>query len=185
MVSGMITIVCFPQPLFAHQLRHKSFHLYADEPLPAREWKRTLDHAYQLAGRSELHDPSYNFNVFLAYGNVYNTIDDLLGKGPAARATAGNIIFKIPVDIAHDLTIGERNRASFTQLLAHEMVHNLQAHRFGMLKFNPLRHPPMWKLEGYPEYISRMDMLRSESYSFKKEVFRYKRLVEQSVNSFV
>ncbi len=43
----------------------------------------------------------------------------------------------------------------------------------------------MWKLEGYPEYISRQNMLKSSDYSLRFEIDRYKELEKNSKDGFV
>ncbi len=44
---------------------------------------------------------------------------------------------------------------NYTQLLAHEEIHCLQFHKFGLWKSNPIAKVPEWKWEGYPEYVAR------------------------------
>lgn len=65
------------------------------------------------------------------------------------------------------------------------MIHNLQVYRSGLFNFSPLKHPPLWKLEGYPEYIARQSKLMSENYSLKSEVQRYEALSSASDNGMV
>src|SRR5688572_23748761 len=89
-VSGLIIIVFFPEPLFAHSLEHGQFNVYANQPID-NEVKIILDDAMSLVKESELYDPSYTFDVFLSYNTFFNTIDDwFLGHGPSARATDNN-----------------------------------------------------------------------------------------------
>lgn len=52
------------------------------------------------------------------------------------------------------------------------MVHCLQAHKYGMWQFNPIRHPEMWKLEGHPEYVARQKSSDPNG-SLKKEIERF------------
>ena len=67
----------------------------------------------------------------------------------------------------------ENSIVNLTELMAHEMVHILQADKYGLLNFSPLKHPPMWKLEGYPEYVARSAYLNGENYDLRKEVQRF------------
>jgi hypothetical protein len=171
-VSGLITLTIFPQNLFAHEIKHEKFRVYSDQIVDKAELRLILNNAYSLVAKSELFDSEYEFKIFLAYGNIFNKIDDLQGKGPSARATAGNIIIKVPIDIESNLAMSSISRINLTELIAHEMIHNLQANRYGLWNFSPIKHPPLWKLEGYPEYISRSKLREDKSYNLASEIQR-------------
>jgi hypothetical protein len=184
-ITGICTLIFFPQPLFAHKLEYQAVKVYSDTELVAGDWEPALKKAHDLVAASEIYDPHYQFTIFLAHGNIYNEVENILGRGPAARATAGNVVFKVPIDIKNDRTINEYNHPTFTQLLAHEMIHNLQAHHFGYSNFNPLNHPPLWKLEGYPEYVSRQGLLCSEDYSLGAEIIQFTERLAKSHDGIV
>jgi len=113
--------------------------------------------------------------------HFFNDIEDFLqGKGAIGRATAGYTTIKVPIEPKENYVEGNHGKVSFTYLLAHEMIHNLQAHRYGLLNFSPIKHPPMWKLEGYPEYIARRSQLKADDYSLSAEVQRYVTLMKAS-----
>jgi hypothetical protein len=115
-------------------------------------------------------------DIFLAYNSFYNKLDDkIFGLGPSARAIDNNLVIKVKVDIEKNLayaTFHKPCQESFAYLIAHEMVHCFQAHKYGKLKFNPLRHPEMWKLEGYPEYVARQTS-SDPNYNLKSEIERF------------
>jgi hypothetical protein len=184
-ISGLVTIIFFPHSLFANEMEHNKFRVYSDYTLSQNHVKPVLDQAYELASRCELHDPDYQFDLFLADQNIFNAIESLQGEGPIARATAGNIIVKIPVDFKNNQAIGRRSKVNLAELLTHEMVHILQANTYGLLNFSPLQHPPLWKLEGYPEYVSRQNMLKAKDYSLAVEINRYVELEHRSTDGFV
>ena len=50
------------------------------------------------------------------------------------------------------------------------MIHCLQENKYGKMKFNPFNHPPFWKLEGYPEYVARGKILKSNDYDLRKGI---------------
>ena len=124
-ITGLASLTIFPQSLFANSMEYRKFQVYYDHDIDNNGLKIILDQAYYLVEKSELHDPEYRFSVFLAYGNIFNRIEDLQGKGPSARATAGNIVIKIPVDIKNNLALSSISRINLTELIAHEMIHNL------------------------------------------------------------
>ena len=183
-LSGLVTVTLSPQMLFAKKIEHQAFTIYAsaDTELDETYFKNRLDEAYTLIERSELHDKDYHFDVLLVHNHFFNDIEDIRGKGPIARATAGYITIKVPINSRENYVWGNNGKVNLTYLLAHEMVHNLQANKYGFINFSPIKHPPMWKLEGYPEYIARQDQLSANDYSLRSEVQRYAKLIEASDN---
>jgi hypothetical protein len=182
---GLTAIILFPQPLFANKLEHGNFRVYANEKINEKIID-ILDAAKDRAASSELYDRDYHYDILLSDGSFYNSIDDLvLGSGVAGRAVDNNVVIKIPVDIEHNIATGKRSRVNLTWLIAHEMVHCLQENRFGMFRFNPLHHPPVWKLEGYPEYVSRVDSRSVPSYSLIKEIEHYTELARSASDGWL
>lgn len=187
-VSGLATIILFPQPLFANKIEYKEFTVYSNEEIN-NDIIPLLDNAMELVKESELNDPNYKYDIFLCYNSLFNKIDDkLLGIGPSARVTDNNITVKVKVDSERDLffpTFHKNCEGSLTYLLAHEMIHCLQTNKYGMIKFNPLKHPEMWKLEGYPEYISRQTKLKDNDYSLTSEIDRYIELESKATDIWI
>ena len=72
-----------------------------------------------------------------------------------------------------------------TDLIAHEIIHCLQANRNGILKFNPFKHPEFWKLEGYPEYISKQKELTDKNYSLTGDIERYLDMERNAAGSWI
>lgn len=175
-VSGLLTIIFFPEPLFAHRLDHGNFSVYSNIK-PDNRIGAILDNAMALVKDSELYDHAYTYDIFFSYDSPFNRIDDtLLGSGPSARVTDNNIVIKVPVNIERDLffpAFYQKCEGSLSYLIAHEMMHCLQQHKYGKLKFNPFRHPELWKLEGYPEYIARSKMRSAAGYSLADEIEKY------------
>jgi hypothetical protein len=187
-VSGLISIVFFPEPLFANKLEHRQFNVYSNTEID-RSIELILDNALIQVEHSELYDPNYTFDIFFSYNSFFNKIDDaFLGEAVSARATDNNVIVKVPVDTKSDLffaTLRGKCQSSLTTLLAHEMIHCLQENKYGKLKFNPFRHPAYWKLEGYPEYISRHSKLAHKDYSLSREIDRYVELDNETADIWI
>ena len=176
MISALVTIILFPQLVFANKMKYKNFKVCTNDKIDL-DIKLLLDNATALVQRSELYDPDYKYNIIPCHNTFYNKIDDrLLGIGPSARARLNNVIIKVRIEPTNNLafaTFHKECEVNLTYLLAHEMIHCLQAKKYGIIKFNPFRHPELWKLEGYPEYISRKTRLSSKDYSLTKEIERY------------
>jgi hypothetical protein len=187
-VSGLMTILFFPEPLFANALEHRPFTVYSNEPVD-NDVHEVLDSALALVKRSELYDPEYTYDIFLSERTRFNAIDSkVLGHGPSARAMDNNIIVKVAVDFKRNVALPafyEPCEANLTRLLAHEVIHCLQANKYGKIKFNPFRHPEFLKLEGYPEYISRWPQRSAKGYSLVKDIERYLELKGKSGNGWI
>lgn len=186
--SGLVTVLLFPQPLFANKAEHNQFTIYSNDTISS-DIIPLLDNAMELVEKSEVNDPGYKFDILLAYNSVFNKLDDmLLGYGPSARGTDNNITIKVAIDARKNLffpTFHGKCQGDLTILLAHEMIHCLQANKYGILRFNPLRHPEMWKLEGYPEYIARQPKLRAKDYSLASEIDRYTELESKTTDIWI
>src|SRR6185503_14900984 len=152
---GLVTIILYPQPLFANKVEYKQFKVYSNENI-SEQIKPILDSALSFVEKSELYDPAYQVDLFLSYNTFFNKVDDkVFGQGPTARAIDNNLVFKVRVDINKNrvhTTFHKSCEQRFDYVIAHEMMHCLQEHKYGKLKFNPFSHPEMWKLEGYPEH---------------------------------
>ena len=177
-VAGLLTIaiiILFPQRLFAKKISYKKFTVYSNHKVDDNI-KTVLDKALILVQKSELYDSTYGYNIILCNNSFYNKIDDkVLGVGRTARATLRNVIIKARIDPKDNLAFPTFHKAcekNLTELIAHEMIHCLQAHKYGILKFNPFKHPEFWKLEGYPEYISKKKLLSNE-YSLATDIDRF------------
>jgi len=181
-------IILFPQRLFANKIKYKNFTVYSNDKIDDNI-KIVLDNAMNLVQKSELYDSNYKYNIILCNNSFYNKIDDrLLGVGRTARATLKNVIIKVRIDPKKNLAFPTFHKAceeSLTEVIAHEMIHCLQAHKYGILKFNPFRHPEFWKLEGYPEYISKQKELSSKDYSLTSDIDRYLNLESKATDIWV
>lgn len=178
-ISGLAAIIFFPEPLFTNKVEHGNFNVYSNQEIN-KDFENILDNALKLVEKSELYDSKYKYDIFLSYNSFYNKIDDkILGNAPSARATDNNIVIKVEIDSKRNLafpTFYQKCETDLTNLIAHEMIHCLQENKYGKLKFNPFRHPEYWKLEGYPEYISRQIQLNDKDYSLVNEIERYMEL---------
>lgn len=178
-ILTIVIIILFPQRLFANKISYKEFTVYSNDIID-NNIKIVLENALTLVEKSELYDSACNYNIILCHNTFYNKIDDkLLGIGRTARTTLKNVIIKVRIDPKGNLAFPAFHKAceiNLAELIAHEMTHVLQANKYGILKFNPFKHPEFWKLEGYPEYISRQAELLSKDYDLKKDIDDYIKL---------
>ena len=175
-VTVLATIILFPQLLFANIMKYRNFKVCSNHKI-SNDIKVILDNAINIVQSSDLYDSNYKYNIILCHNSFYNKIEStILGRGPSARATFNNVVVKVKIELDSNLafaTFPKECEINLTYLLAHEMIHCLQARKYGILKFNPFRHPELWKVEGYSEYISRRSQLSNSGYSLTKEIERY------------
>ena len=186
--TTLAVIILFPQPLFAYKMEYKNFTVYSNKKT-GDEIKIVLDNAMDLVKKSEINDSNYKYNIILSHNSFFNKIDDkLFGTGPAARSRVNNVIIKVRIEPKNNLafpTFHKTCEENLTCLLAHEMIHCLQANKYGIIKFNPFKHPELWKLEGYPEYIARTTELSGKGYSLTGEIDRYVNLRSKATDIWV
>jgi hypothetical protein len=186
-VGALITMILFPQLLFANKMKYHNFKVCSNDKI-SDDIKPILDNALKLVQKSELYDSTYKYNIILCYNSFYNKVDNLLGIGPAARARLNNVIVKVRVDPKNNLAFATFHKAceiDLTYLLAHEFVHCLQIKKYGIRKFNPFSTPEFWKLDGYPEYIARKPQLSGKDYSLINEIERYINLERKATDKWI
>lgn len=187
-ILTIVVIILFPQRLFAYKIKYKEFTVCSSDKID-NNINTLLDNAMNLVQKSELYDSGYKYNIILCHNTFYNRIDDwVLGIGPAARARFNNVVIKVRIDPGRNLafpTFRRECEINLSYLLAHEMIHCLQAKKYGIIKFNPFRHPEFWKLEGYPEYISRKPQLSGKDYSLESEIERYVNLKSKATGIWI
>ncbi|QEH42872.1 hypothetical protein [Chitinophaga sp. XS-30] len=178
LVTGLLVVfILYPNNLFAKRITYKAVTIYSNTPVKG-DYRAVLDKATALVETAELYDRNYQYDIFLTNGTTYkNIVFKLLGPS-LARSLDNNILLNIDADFGENLLTSPQNKRNLTRTIAHEMVHCLQVHRYGMGKFSPVNHPPLWKQEGYPEYIACQDDMRAPGYDFMKTVSRLYKLEE-------
>ena len=150
----LIGIVLNPSLLYAHHTKVGNYTVYHNKTLD-ENFVPLLTDATKLIKVSELYDANFKFDICLNDGSLYTSLmNKLLGQAMGwgfynKVILMGNANYK---DNFVELNGYEWN---MTQLIAHELTHCLQFHKFGLWKSNPIAKYPNWKWEGYPEYVAR------------------------------
>ena len=98
-VIGLAATILYPQPLFANKVEYNNSKSHSNDKI-GDEIKPILDSAISIVEKSELYDPDYKVDIFLAYNSFFNKVDDkVFGLGPSARAIDNNLVIKVKVDI--------------------------------------------------------------------------------------
>lgn len=174
-VLSLAATILYPESLFANKLEYRQFKVYSNGKI-GDEIRPILDSAISLVKKSELYDSTYKVDVFFAYGTFFNKVDTkIFGEGPVARSIDNNLVVKVKIDMNKNLayaTFHKPCQQNFSYVIAHEMVHCLQANKYGILKFNPFSHPEMWKLEGYPEFVAKGNFSNPD-YNLREEIEKF------------
>jgi hypothetical protein len=169
LLIAIVSLILNPQILFAQKVVYRDFAIYSNDKIPDN-YETTIDYVIELIKTSEIYEQDQQLNIFLCNGTMYNTIDTKL-LGPAmARCVADNILLKVQADFDKNVLIGQNNNRNLRKTITHEAMHFYQMKKYGALRFNPLTHPPMWKLEGYPEYIANQKEIKSSDYDLKNSI---------------
>ena len=164
-----LTLV-FPQYLFAYEVSHKNFKVYARQPID-ENINRVLDSANERLQTSPLYDGETKEKIFISDGfGFYFFLSPISPKSFANTLPGIGVVRINKSDIAADLVFRNAdadNQRPLSGVIAHEVTHNLIRKRFGLI--NSLTSLPNWKDEGYCEYVAGETTL-----SFEEGVRRWR-----------
>lgn len=163
-------LIINPQILFAVDKAYGDFTIYSNNEIP-ESYKTTIDEAIELIGTSEIYEPNHKLHIFISHGSLFNELETKIFGYAVARCTYNNIILKAEVDFNKNmLLIGNNSKRDLIKTIAHEAIHFYQMKKSGILNFNPINHPPQWKMEGYPEYVAYQKDIRSGDYDIRDSI---------------
>ena len=155
LVAAYFLTVAFPQYLFAHEVSHKNFKVYARQPLD-----ENINHVLDLAEERLVKSPIYNKEtterIFISDSFAFYTFQYPISRKSFASTLPGIGNIRInKADAAGDLVFRDSqtdNQRSLSGVIAHEVTHNLIREKFGLI--NSFTSLPNWKDEGYCEYVA-------------------------------
>ena len=180
-------MLIFPQFLFAHEVSHKNFKVYARQPLN-ESILRVLDSAEARLVKSPIYNRDLPENIFIADSFGFYKFQTLsnYSMGSTIPVIGHSRINKSDID--NDLVFrnGEYpNRRSLSGVIAHETMHNQLRAYLGAAKYFST---PRWKDEGYCEYTAGETTLKFEEGvklwkenpkdSSKYDYFKYHQMVK-------
>ncbi|MBK8657114.1 MAG: hypothetical protein IPN20_25155 [Haliscomenobacter sp.] len=120
----------YPQSLFANKFEHNQFTVYynKDYQIEKEAFRVLLDSAYEIVEKSELHNPDFKYNVFLAHDNLFNQIEGLQGGDVLPGQLHGTSSSK-RYRLNNQPNVP--SKVDLTVLLVHEMVHILRLRSTG------------------------------------------------------
>ena len=129
--------------------------IFHDKPLDKCFLDR-LEQASTIIRASELYDPKLKMYICSNDGSKYPLlIKFILGKDFLSSFYNKIIFTDDTVNYDENYIQLDGHRWNLTQMIAHAEVHCLEFNKYGLLQSNPMGKHPVWKWEGYPEYIAR------------------------------
>lgn len=165
LTAGMFLLIITllnPTLLYSYETEVDQVTVLHDAPL-AEGFEEVVRQAIETVRTSELYDPAFEVQLCLNEGSFYPEIMKSIRGAGFGYGYYTIALIRAEVDVATMTAEINGYYWNLKQLIAHEIIHTLQYHRYG---FKTLNHAG-WKAEGYPEYIARQSTL-----SLKGEVAR-------------
>ena len=154
-----ISTLLFPQFLFRYSTSKANLTIYSDTPIP-EGFKTCIGSVMYRVRRSAFYDPSNSYNVFICNTPwrfyYFTTIKYKVGGLNYSFLNQNSFIR--PCDMNNNRLynptngmpiLGDRTLAYF---IAHEVTHGMTGKKVGRLR---LWDEPLWKVEGYADYIGK------------------------------
>lgn len=141
-----------PSLLYAHTTEVEGGTIYHNKPLP-QEFVTRLQESISIISQADVYDPNYKLDMCLNDGSIYPTIVEKIKGAGFGHGFYNKVVITSEIDCAKNKATIYGKKWNFSQLVAHEMIH---CHQFNTYGWSTLKFP-LWKLEGYPEVISRED----------------------------
>ena len=151
-----LSIIIFPQFLFANKLEYKNFSVYYhSNDVNIDQLKLILDKSEQLIQNSELFNSDVNQSLFICSSfNEFTFFSLLARKAFAVNYPITQNIFLSKSSISEDFIFrnGKHyNKRTLSGVIAHETTHSLLENYLGIIQYKLL---PNWKNEGYCDFIA-------------------------------
>jgi hypothetical protein len=184
LLALFVGLLAFPGFLFAHKLEQGNL-AYSDEELTG-SLEPVLREIDRRLATSAIDDPAITHRIFFGhdaqiFGALQRTRAEIvyrtIGMKPASSYNVSwpphvshIVTFDVP-DAAHDALrrAAWPGHFNMTHILTHEVTHTLVAAKLGLANLPRL---PMWKSEGYPEYVAMVASRSQPGYSLRTSVAR-------------
>jgi hypothetical protein len=156
-IAALLAIIILnPVLTYANKTVHNNYTVYHQQPIGPQLLTR-LDNATALLQKSEWYNPSLKLDICLNDGSAYPGLMQKIRGRAFAWGFYDKVVLQGTAHYDSNYVELDGYKWNLTQLLAHEAVHCLQYDHLGFRKTNPVGNIPVWKFEGYPEYIARKE----------------------------
>lgn len=152
----LVSFLLNPAFLYANKTVYQDITIYHQEPLRTDLFS-LIDQSLAQVAVSEIMGKGVKSDLCLNDGSYYpSLVRRLLGED-VFSAFSNKVVF-----LGQDLQEYDRfllwdRQLKYTQFLTHGLVHNLQFQYHGLWEANPMGGYPMWRWEGYAEYVTLGD----------------------------
>lgn len=149
----LVSFLLNPSLLYANKTVYQDITIYHQKPLRPDLFS-LIDQSLTQIGKAEIMNKGVKSDLCLNDGSHYpNLVRKILGED-VFTAFSNKVVF-----LGKDLPDYDRfylwdRQLKYSQFLTHGLVHNLQFQHHGLWDANPLGGYPMWRWEGYAEYIA-------------------------------
>jgi len=154
LVGLLMILVLNPGLLYADKTLVANYTIYHDAPIDPT-FQLRINEATASLKRSELYDPQLKIDICLNDGSVYPAILKWFQGAAFGYGFYNKVVLMGDINSKENYTKIHIYTYNLSQLLAHEMTHCMQFNKIGFWHSNPVANHPVWKWEGYCEYISR------------------------------
>lgn len=163
----LVGYILNPSLSYAHQTDIEGLRVFHNQEL-APQLQDIVRESLNTLKSSELYDPQFQMELCTQESSTYAKIIEILLGEDIIRAFSNKNVVLLPTDESGTTFTWRGNRFNYVQALAHAMVHNLQYNHHGFWDANPLGMHPVWKWEGYAEYV-----VLGKKYSLQKLLAKY------------
>jgi len=153
----LITFMLNPILLYANKTTIGNYSIYHNNALD-KNFRQRLGQSNIINKSSELYDPNLKIDVCLKDGSSYpKLIKAVLGRDFLSSFYNKIIFTSDTVNYSDNYIQLDGHKWNLTQMLAHAQAHCLEFNQYGLWQSNPIAKHPVWKWEGYPEYVARQN----------------------------
>ena len=154
-IFGLLLVLVFnPMLLYAIKNNSGNYTILSQQQSGA-EFIKQLNNANSLIMGSELFDSDMKYTICMNDGCIYPRLIEFIQGHAFAYGFYHIIALRGEMNAGNNYVELNGYRWNLTELLAHEATHCMQFNKFGLLQSYPIARIPMWKWEGYPEYVAR------------------------------
>jgi hypothetical protein len=185
LLFSFIALLAFPGFMFAHEVKVANLSVYTDADIES-ELEPVLREIRTRLASSAIDAPATHHEIFFGHdkplfealqGARSRLVWQALGRKPSLTynaswppAVSHVITFRVP-DMDHGKLLSETLPPSqdMVFLLTHEVAHSLVFERLGIGRSAAL---PLWKAEGYPDYLASSSIRAAPGYSLRGSMDR-------------
>lgn len=147
---ALIVLLTTPSLMYAHHTSFGNIEVYHNQPIPA-EIEHSIAETLDIVKDSEIYNADMRSSLCLNDGSKYPSLVEAVLGADVFTAFANKVVVLGTYREGGRFLQWDQD-LSFSQFLAHGLMHNYQFSHHGFWGANPLGKHPQWKWEGYVDY---------------------------------